>query len=214
MSQFVTVCPDWEYSNFPGSVAALKQRGPIILRWIRSQSPDDRIRFVCDTRPTHSELFDGLTPRDTPYYAGHYRGEDYLCLRHSEVGIPINPKVGRPPELVLDDMQRLERLVWENIIKLDQVWSVPNIVIGKEAKLLRIVEVIAAIFCTFLLIHPYRNGNGHMARLIAIAIFSRYNLRAQKWTFNARPPDPYSEAIAQYQNGNRQPFVTYLLNCL
>lgn len=192
----------------------LAKRCPPVLRWMRSEPPDDRIRFVCDTRSVHGDLFDGLTPPDTPYYAGHYRGEDYLCLRHSIVGIPSNPKVGSDPQFVEDETRRLAISIRKHVIKLDQLWSVPNIVIAQELKLLRTVEVIAAIFCTFLVIHPYVNGNGHMARFIAIAIFSRYNLRAQRWTFNTRPPDPYSQAIAQYQNGNRQPFLTYLLNCL
>jgi Fic/DOC family len=208
-------CPTWEYKNVPGAASLLASLEPAILSWLNTLPPADRVSHVTDTRSLHRWLFVGLTPPGFDYYSGHYRGEDFLCLRHCEVGIPANPLVGCRPQMVATEMRKVANGVTTVLSNLDVLWPVPEKIFSKAAKIRRTAELVAALFNSFLLTHPYVNGNGHMARFIVVAMFSRYNLRLRRWPINQRPPDPpYSSLITSYQQGYTEGFIQFLLRCL
>jgi hypothetical protein len=98
---------------------------------------------------------------------------------------------------------------------LDQLWNMDEKSVPMASKIRRTAELIAWAFNTLLLIHPYANGNGHMARFMAVAVFLRYGLRPRRWPINARPADPpYSELIRRYQHGDTEGFIRFLILCL
>jgi len=163
----------------------------------------------------HRNLFDGLTPRGFEYYAGHYRGEEFLCLRNYEVKIRNDPRVGHPPAVILDQMKLLATEVGNVAAHCDILYSVNSRVVNDAEKLARLIEVAAAIFVYFLEVHPYANGNGHMGRFLLITLLGRQGIFPVRWPLHPRPPDPpYSDLISRYRSGDRKSLENYILSCL
>ena len=86
-------CPEWDYENVANFenflIAAVKQ----ILAAIKNNS-FDTAPTIADTRPIHKTFFHDLVPADHSYFAGHYRGEDFVCLKYYTVGVNNDPRVG------------------------------------------------------------------------------------------------------------------------
>lgn len=215
MTAVVTDCPEWEYDKVAGFKSILAARAKSLLVPLRSGNPDDVMAVSKDTRPLHGVYFSGLTPPGFDYYGGHFRGEDFLCLLDYEVQIRSDHRVGHPPRSVPDKMAALATDIDNAIQECDIAWGVPNVVFSPAEKLIRIVRVAAAIFVYFLEIHPYANGNGHMARFILIALLARYRVYPARWPIHPRPADPpYSELIARYRSGEKALFERFVLECI
>jgi len=144
------------------------------------------------------------------YYAGHYRGEHFRCLRFYPAGIPSDPRVGSPPSAVVFLMQELSNEIRAGLTALDA-----NVLLTTEERLRYLVALASRAFVAFLTIHPYANGNGHACRLIVWSILGRYWHWARRWPVEPRPPDPpYSTLIVLHRNGDIEPFERYLLQML
>jgi fido (protein-threonine AMPylation protein) len=206
-------CPSWEYDRHINRVAILEQEVAQILAELRRGSLDT-MQVAIDTRGIHERLFRDLVPPEYEYYAGHYRGEDYRCLKYYAVGILGDPRVGCPPQQVLSYMQELSRIVRETLTALDaQHTSVGQLL--RADNLQHIVAIACWTFDFFLRIHPYANGNGHIARFLIWAILGRYNFWPTKWPIEPRPNDPpYTHCIIAYRNGNPIPLESFVLSCL
>jgi fido (protein-threonine AMPylation protein) len=175
----------------------------------------DTAECAADTRPVHLQLFSRLVPDKCPYYAGHYRGEDFACLRYSEVKIAGDSRVGWPASEVSLAMASLETEVRAAVKRLDGALNVPHSTIRPEDRLRYAVAVVCAIFEKFLCIHPYLNGNGHVGRFLIWAILGRYGYWPIKFAIEPRPPDPpYTDLIRMCRDGNHQPLEKYILRCL
>ncbi|MBI3326069.1 MAG: Fic family protein [Nitrospinae bacterium] len=175
----------------------------------------DTKQTAADTRAVHQRLFRGLTPSEYEYYAGHYRGEEYRCLKHYSVRVGNDPRVGYPPQQVLGYMNELARIVQDTTAVLDTGHAIPDAQLSPEDKLSYIVAAACMIFEFFLRIHPYANGNGHAARFCIWAILGRYNYWPTRWPIEPRPADPpYTDMIVAYRDGNPEPLETYILHCL
>lgn len=203
-------CPGWEYDRISGARATVRARSVQLLIGLRADANECSV--VCaDTRPSHASLYQGLTPAKCDYYAGHYRGEDYRCLKYYRVQIQGDPMVGYDPELVLGEMQQLETTIRDAIAALDKFVQPSR---SRPACLIQITRVAARVFELFLRIHPYANGNGHMGRLIVCALFGRYGFWMNRWTVEPRPQDPpYSSSIAAYRRGYVADLEKFLLEC-
>jgi hypothetical protein len=209
------VCPAWEYTDVPNHETILAHRTYQALARLQSLSPASLAGRIKDTRGLHDAYFNGLTPPTTPYYAGHYRGEDYTCLRHCSVQISSDPRVGHPPEIVMRNMSVLAADISHALQECDVAWLVPHAVVSRPEKLVKVVSVATAIFVYFLEIHPYANGNGHAARFILIATLARHGLYLRRWHMHPRPQEPtYSDAIKLYRDGDRGPLERFVLSCL
>lgn len=210
----IVACPDWEYENFPGYPYLLNQRTPLILRRLRAVSHDVAIDICRDTRPLHREYFEGLTPSFFDHYAGHYRGEPYPCLLDYCVGVQGDPSVGHDPSIVVAEMYAFARSIDSAIRELDAVWKIGSSRTPAE-KLLRTIKIAAAIFVYFLEIHPYVNGNGHMARFSLICILSRFDIHLSKFPLHPRTKDSrYGPAIFNYRRSNKADLEQFLLDCI
>jgi fido (protein-threonine AMPylation protein) len=141
----------------------------------------------------HRNLFDGLTPLGFDYYAGHYRGEDFLCLRECEVRIRNDPRVGHPAAVVPDQMRLMAAEVVNVAEHRDILYAVNSRVVGEAEKLACLIEVAAALFVYFLEIHPYANGNGHVGRFLLITLLCRYGI------FPARATPPSSSGPSVFR---------------
>ncbi|MBX5279771.1 Fic family protein [Rhizobium sp. NLR10a] len=172
--------------------------------------------MATDSRLVHSFMFNGLTPEHFDYFAGHYRGEEFRCLVTYEVGVPGDRRVGHPAATVPMEMNAFSLSIGKVIEQLDYHYGVPNAIFSPAHKLIRAIELAAAVFVYFLEIHPYANGNGHMARWILMCLLSRHGIYLNaSFDLHPRPAEPrYSQAIVQYRNNNKAPLHILLMECL
>lgn len=207
-------CPAWEYDN-PGARQTLALRVQQVLVELRVGTVDTA-SLAGDTRPVHERLFRGLTPPGFEYYAGHYRGERYVCLVQRDVGIRGDPRVGYPAAGVSRALGELAQTISAGLVVLD---GMHGAAVGDRAsartRLLATVVLACRAFELFLRIHPYLNGNGHAARFLLWAILSRYGYWPGRFPIEPRPQDPpYSDLIIQYRNGKREPLEQFVLHSL
>lgn len=201
-------CPEWEYKNHPQYSAIVPARALDIMGALSTDLAASAATAI-DTRQAHQKLFSELVPSGYDYYAGHYRGEDFPCLKRSSVGIRGDPRVGAPPHKVSLRMHRLSSAIRNIITALDK--EAP---ISTSQELLRLVAFISRSFVDFLTIHPYVNGNGHAARTILCSIMLHYGFKPV-WSIDSHPQEPeYSALIINYRSGNTAPLEAYVLQWL
>lgn len=204
-------CPEWEYDAHPDRKVVLKQETQRLIIALRRREIDSRA-CAADTRQVHRSLFVRLTPHGCEYFAGHYRGEDFRCLRFYVVGIRRDPRVGYAPHLVRGYMAEVEEIVKTAVAGLDAGFELPTAHFADEEKLLYCVAVACRVFEYFLRIHPYVNGNGHAARFIVWALLGRYGYWPVRWPIEPRPPDPpYTNLLEEHRNGNPEPLEKLIL---
>ena len=182
-------------------IAAAKVVGQVLDRTLEAT------RDASDSRPIHDQLFESLTPTGHPYYAGNYRGApEYPCLRVYGVGISTDRMVGTAPQSVRGEMAGLADALQRAIAALDAAEHAKE---GRRRpeheRLVNIVAVAARFFHEFLTIHPYANGNGHVARFLVWILLVRYGHVPTAWTIEPRPAaETYSGAIADARRGRPQ----------
>lgn len=208
-------CPEFEYQHVSNYQSVLADRTLQTTRRLVAKPLNDILPLLKDTRPVHARYFEGLTPSEYPHYAGNYRGANLPCLERYVVSIRDDPRVGRPPHAVHVLMSEFAAEVQDTVSELDFLHRTSDTVLSKPQKLARTVQLLAALFVYFLEIHPYANGNGHMARFLMISALWRHGYVLSKWKIDPRPPDPpYSEAIKLYRSGIRQPLEHFIMSCL
>jgi fido (protein-threonine AMPylation protein) len=204
-------CPDWHYDNHPARGTVLPQKVKEVLIALGAGSLDT-LQLATDTRPVHRQLFVDLTPAGLDYFAGHYRGEMFLCLRQLRVMIPADPRVGYPPASVGIGMAEVARTIRQGVAMLDRNSVIPDAHIPRAQKVLQVVIFACRVFEVFLRVHPYADGNGHAARFLIWALLGRYGYWPRRWPIEPKPPDPpYSQLISDYRSGNHEPLEEFVL---
>lgn len=207
-------CPAWEYADYPKRTLILKERTEDILVQLYQQQLDF-VENAADSRLIHKYLFCLLVPREYIYYAGHYRGDNFPCLKDYYVGTTGNSSIGLPPFLVEQRMDKIAQWVREGMRILDATHQLPDTQISPEDKLLNTVAFACTIFDEVLRVHPYANGNGHAARFILWAILGKYSYWPKQFPIEPRPNHPlYAWAILEYRKGNKQALEDYILMCI
>ena len=207
-------CPKWEYDNHPQREPILKTEIKSLLLDLRKRNIDS-VHTAADTRVIHKRLFCNLTPPDASYYAGHYRGEEFSCLKFNKVGIRGDPRVGYAPHLVPGHMMDLFRVIRASMVGLDSGFLLPHSQLPMRDKILYAVIAVCKVFEQFLRIHPYVNGNGHAARFIIWAMLGRYGIWPIRFPVDPRPSDPpYTDCITAYRRGDPQPLERFVFQCL
>jgi len=202
-------CPIFDYESHPQRQTILPTRVSAVLVALVTGAVDSRATTV-ETRPLHSYLFSQLTPAQHDYFAGHYRGEPFRCLRHYEVGIPRDPRVGVPAAAVAYWLGQLTSVIQTGLDAFDSDFT-----LSRRDRLRYLIVFACRVFELFLRIHPYANGNGHAARFIVWCVLGRYGHWPRRWSVEPKPPDPpYSDFIRRYRDGDKTPleqFVTSML---
>ena len=195
-------CPDWEYKHDPHHTQILKAEAAKVLKAIHDGTLSIDAA-VLDTRPIHQQLFCRLVHPTMAYLAGHYRGENFKCLRFRPVGVAANPMVGSPPEVVGLHLKEFRKHVKATLRGLDALMELPDAKVRPKEKLKCLVAAACSLFSQFLLIHPYANGNGHIARIMLTWILARFGYWLSEFPIDPRPKEPdYSEAVLRYQSGD------------
>ena len=207
-------CPPWEYRDHADSSRLIQDKLQQLLVRLRS-ARGDTLGVVADTRRLHRHLFLELTPTGYDYYAGNYRGSDLRCLEYCPVTVPSDPRVGYLPQHVSSAMRRLGDALRSGIAGLDEGFALPNAKLPRQTKLHFLVVFASRMFVQFLTIHPYVNGNGHIARLMVWAVLGRYGYWPKQWPIEPRTEDPqYVETIRAYRSGQPQQLEHYILKCI
>jgi len=110
-------------------------------------------------------------------------------------------------------MEALGRRIERAIVALDEVVAsdAPEV-----SKLSRCVFLVAGLFGPFLLVHPYANGNGHMARFIVFTLLGRHGYWTNSWTVDPQPlpSDLYFQHIRSADTNDLIPLVQHLMRCI
>ncbi|MHB8383953.1 MAG: Fic family protein [Candidatus Binataceae bacterium] len=197
-------CAQFEYEQHHKRNQVLRSEIPKILGELR-RGVITTEQAAADSRTIHARIFSSLTPPGFSYFAGHFRGEDFRCLKYYTVGVAGDPRVGHAPETVKAAMDALIYRVRSALAKIDMLTD-------PLAQFTYSIRLACNIFELLLRIHPYANGNGHMARLAVWAILGRYGRWPERWPVEPRPPtEPYILLIQQYRSGNRQPLEEFMI---
>ncbi len=217
MNTALPPCPNgWEYKDEAGySLELVRKRTKNLLLVIRMSSQVGKLNAAMDSRQVHAAFFEDMTPSGFAYYAGHYRGEKLRCLQEYEVHVPADPRVGHTAATVVAEMGDFATRLEATFVTVDYLLSL-NGPVGNVAKLIHYVQVCAALFVEFLEIHPFANGNGHMARMMILALLARRDIYpTRRWNIDPRPLDPpYSNLIKRYRDGDKEPLVRFIIDAL
>jgi Fic family protein len=185
---------DWDLDN-----PLLAENLQKLLREIRDKALRRERLNLAAIRSWHLAMMEGL---DVPPGAavGVFRGEP--LLKRCEVRIGIHR--GTQPGQVANELAEFESTMERVLNKLD-VSVAPN-ELPDEDGLLAVIETCAWAHSEWARIHPFANGNGRTARLLANAIAMRYGLPPFV-RLRPRPGDPYGMVADASMGGNWAPTV-------
>ena len=107
-------------------------------------------------------------------------------------------------------MGRVGQLVLEGLAGLDQTTAA-----APPERLVAAVVLACQVFELVLRIHPYVNGNWHVARFVLLAILGRYGYWPRDLTIDPRPGYPdYLAMIIAYRDGNPRPLEEFILRSI
>ncbi|MFL9979727.1 Fic family protein [Paraburkholderia graminis] len=148
----------------------------------------------------HYRLFNGLMKRGCEAFAGNYRGSAG-CLANYVVVI-TDGKTAIQTAASADVSASMATLSAEIAEDFDALAGA-----GGAAGLQTMNDVVGWLdiamerMVSFLGIHPYADGNGHIGRFMMFCYLSAAGIWPNNWPLDDRPPHPYDEAIAAFRNG-------------
>ena len=203
--------PQWEYTEHPHRVAVPIRCEAILNRLEKNELPIEP--SLRDSRPLHKEIFENLTPQTCPYFAGNYRGERFKCLRHLEVKVLADARVGVKPALVAARLANLLSNILSSGLKaLDDAFKIPDEKLSPAQKTNYVVKFSCRLLNEFLQIHPYANGNGHIGRLLVWLVLAKFGYWPKEWPLDSRPP--YAALLSRYRDGHEQALEDFVLKAI
>ena len=155
-----------------------------------ASSKGSRERFTLDIpRSWHTEIHRDCRHIPIPSYVGNYRGSDDPFLR--EYGVRFGPFLGSPPELVQDALDAFAKSLETALSRLDG--TMPSPTEATPSRINSAIECVARHYADWLKIHPFADGNGRTARILANWILARY---WQPIVLPGRPPVDRAGLIA------------------
>jgi len=185
--------PDWDEDS-----PQLRQNLANVLRQILSEA---RKRLPWSTesiRRWHVAAMRDLSPDIPKYAVGNFRGESGL----ENARVKIAGQWGVPPEDVASALAKFDGTLHQIITQLDEL--VPSGDLPTADLLPAILDVCAWAHAEWARIHPFANGNGRTARLMANGIAMRYGL-PPFIRLRPRPNGDYGAACEAAMRGNWRP---------
>lgn len=206
-------CPAWQYRNHPDCGHLLPAATAVLLTGIQSGNyPVENSGR--DTRPIHRQLFAGLEPAGHPYYVGNYRGWHKKCLRNYEVNVG-DPLACAKAAVVLREISQLGEAIVRAVEAIERALESSSATIDPSQRTVAVVRVACDALVRFLTVHPYADGNGHVARALLWIILFRFGYKPDRWTIEPRPAVPtYVEMLSQHRRGKVDPLEQFVLSCI
>lgn len=157
-------------------------------------------------RQWHRSLMRGLETPDS-FFVGRFRGE----VGMGDVEVFVLGRSGVSAWAVGGALTRFAQQLGGVLTVLDD--RIPP---GSEAPLVlhdAITEACAWAHSEWIRIHPFRNGNGRIARLLAVWIAARYGLPPFV-NIRPRPDGEYASAAAAGMDGDYQPTARLFVRLL
>ena len=159
----------------------------------------------------HKDCFSGLSHVDVTdeCLLGGYRGTDHPRLKGMRVS--VEGRYGAPPHKVNEELKRFFGQLQKRMsdlaarIKLDQDKS--------KEELRQIAEVAGWAHGEWVRIHPFANGSGRTARLIANWVLSRFRLLPVVG-IRPRPEHPYGPAAVASMRGDHSKITQFIVDLL
>jgi len=160
-----------------------------------SQWADQRDKVTVATiKRWHRQTMTGLGVPD-PKFVGRFRGEPGL----EGEPVYIGSHQGTKAALVVGEADAFVKRLQAVSGRLDKLFS-SGAELDRDG-LEAVIELAAWTHSAWVRIHPFRNGNGRTARMLANAILMRYGL-PPVLRLRPRPSSPYGQAGAEGMEGN------------
>lgn len=207
-----SLCADWVYDTHPAADFLVGARCAVLAKLIAAK-PANFARFGFSTLRAHAFLFKHMAPVTCLCLLGRYRG-DRSCpqLAEHSVGVSHDRRVGVAPKIVAVDMRNFESQCRELVDEHGKFLRATASQRGDAVALAHFVELLAILFARFLTIHPYADGNGHMARLLIYVVAVRLGYAPVNWNIHWKKP--CYEELSAHRDGNREPLQMFLMNAL
>lgn len=151
----------------------------------------------------------GLSYVTDDSWLGAYRGSDHPDLKNLLVGVKGKP--GTRPHKV---QQELDEFFSELHARMNSLASVVELDEDKSREELRqVAEVAGWAHGEWVRIHPFANGSGRTARLIANWVLVRFRLLPVVG-IRPRPEHPYEPAAAASMLGDHSRITSFILHLL
>lgn len=200
-------CASWDYKRHPGLSTVARVCGEFEQK-IRN-SPDSQLHALTDTSYFHRAMFRDAVPTACDYLAGNYRGSDYACLKHRNVA--MGRRRGAPCEQVASRMASFHTDVRAVLAALDSLHRRLGLHAEFREALIRYVALVVSQFQD---IHPYADGNGHVARLLVWVIMGHFFMVPRSWWLHENPGTDWDERVALHQRGHTAPLEDFLYDSL
>lgn len=174
--------PAWDDDD-PADAVRINANCRVVLRTVEISARKRASVSEHDVREWHRLLYQGCTV-PSPAYVGNFRGDaahqdlvDYAVGVGRLLGDGFPERMGVWPYDVLPAVTRFFSALASAFAILDQ--SIPSGTKPRDApQIFEVTNLAAVAHGEWLRIHPFANGNGRTARLIANAIALRYGLPA------------------------------------
>lgn len=181
--------PDWDEDS-----PELQENLLRLLREIRDAAQDREALSLKVLRGWHQEVLQGLTLPDGSM-AGKFRGERGLEDIEVVIGVHFGVGANEVRGALIQFEQTLKRVV----SRLDAL--IPEGEALNPDQLAAVMDFCAWAHAEWVRIHPFANGNGRIARLLANSIAMRYGLPPFV-RLRPRPDGGYGQAGALAMRGN------------
>ena len=161
-----------------------------------------------DIKTYHRKVFGRVVPLD--YYAGNYRSKDPArpCLAQD---VQVNGVLGEPFATVPSAMSTFSSDFVDMISRTDQYLA---LTISSTERAQAVAQLAAAGMGQLILVHPFLNGNGRMARMLVNYVFKRYGYPMPFRQSLVRPPETEyatASASAMGPSSTFDPLYRYIL---
>jgi Fic family protein len=186
--------PDWDEDS-----PELRANLGAVLRGIRDAAQRRQPLTLDAIRHWHRHIMKGLkTPH--PASIGRFRGEPGL----EEVEVRIGAHRGVPAAQVSTEVKGFEARLARIVARLDEAIA-PGADLDAD-QLEAVLNVCAWAHSEWVRLHPFANGNGRTARLLANAIALRYGLPPFV-RLRPRPSHGYDRAAEASMRGDHRPLA-------
>jgi len=195
-----------------GTANRLKVLEELINHAYRSNEPLDAARVA----KWHKDCLSGLSyvSNADECFLGAYRGSRHPRLKELRVGVRGRKgvvKEGAAPEKVKEEVDKFFRQLRKGMN--DLAGTIESDRDKTREELLRIVEVTGWAHGEWVRIHPFANGSGRAARLIANWVLVRFGL-PPVIGIRPRPEHPYGPAAEASMDGDHSKITRFILKLL